>query len=219
MGRKAIPLETQTGVLTLSGRRCAFCFGLDKDESEKAGQIAHVDRDSSNNHIQNLAFLCLEHHDKYDTRTSQSKGYTEGELLSYREALYCKRDPKREIERGGEMYDDYDEYAPLIPPKWLHFYKEALSFHAGPHRTQSAVITLIDGDKSLEEINSGIPPCDLKWTKDILEGTIESGWVKQLSDGRFRLAVGGKTLLECLEALPNAVKEDAWRKNWFPDSA
>ena len=80
--------EIETAVLTASARRCALCFGLNHDFSEKAGQIAHVDQDSSNSSIGNLAWLCLEHHDKYDSRTSQSKGYTETELKEYRDKLH-----------------------------------------------------------------------------------------------------------------------------------
>lgn len=87
--RPVIPFGIQTAVLTKSGRRCALCFGLAGDLSEKPGQLAHVNRDSSDNTEGNLAYLCLPHHDQYDSRTSQSKGLTAGELLTYREALYA----------------------------------------------------------------------------------------------------------------------------------
>lgn len=80
---------TETELLTLSGRRCAICFAVDGDTSEKGGQIAHIDRNPSNNQIENLCFLCMTHHDKYDTRTSQSKGLTEHEVRSYRDRLYA----------------------------------------------------------------------------------------------------------------------------------
>jgi hypothetical protein len=55
--------------------------------SEKKGQIAHLDRDPSHNDPDNLAFLCLEHHDQYDSRPSQSKGLTPEEVKRYRAAL------------------------------------------------------------------------------------------------------------------------------------
>lgn len=51
------------------------------------GQIAHVDRDAANNDPDNLAFLCLLHHDMYDSRSLQSKGMTPAELRSYRDEL------------------------------------------------------------------------------------------------------------------------------------
>jgi hypothetical protein len=71
-------------VLAGSRRRC---FALRKDDAEKRGQIAHLDRDRSNNSPDNLAFFCLEHHDQYDARTSQSKGLTIEETRRYRAEL------------------------------------------------------------------------------------------------------------------------------------
>jgi uncharacterized coiled-coil protein SlyX len=78
----------ETEVLRRSGRRCCLCFGLCRDFEVKQGQIAHLDRDSANTTIENLVFLCLEHHNQYDTRTSQSKGLTIQEVKAYREELY-----------------------------------------------------------------------------------------------------------------------------------
>ena len=54
----------------------------------KAGQIAHLDRDKANAALDNLAFLCFEHHDRYDSRTSQSKNFSIAEVKAYREELY-----------------------------------------------------------------------------------------------------------------------------------
>ena len=85
--RSKIPLETETEVLLRSRRRCALCFGLNRDASIKRGQIAHLNRDRSNNKIENLAFLCLDHHDQYDSRTSQSKGLKITEVQYYRAEL------------------------------------------------------------------------------------------------------------------------------------
>lgn len=94
MGRKAVPQETQAKVLTACRRRCAVCFGLHRDRGDKTGQIAHLDRDATNPSFENLVFLCLEHHDLFDTRTSQSKGLTPNEVRGYREELTAA------IERG-----------------------------------------------------------------------------------------------------------------------
>lgn len=54
-----------------------------------------MDRDASNNEIENFAFLCLTHHNQYDTRTSQTKGLTEGEVRHFRQKLHdlIARDP------------------------------------------------------------------------------------------------------------------------------
>lgn len=87
--RVAIPEATQTELFTKSGRRCAICFALHGDTAVKAGQIAHLDHDPSNNKIENLCFLCVQpHHEQYDSRTSQTKGLTEHEVRSYRDRLY-----------------------------------------------------------------------------------------------------------------------------------
>lgn len=87
--RKNIPLQIVADVTTACRRRCCICFALDKDDKEKRGQIAHLDHDPSNNAPDNLAFLCLPHHDDYDTRRSQSKGLTIDEVKRYRTELWA----------------------------------------------------------------------------------------------------------------------------------
>ena len=86
--RKPIPPHIQAKILTQSARRCALCFGLAGDLSLKKGQIAHIDQNSSNNTEENLVFLCLEHHDEFDSQTSQSKGLMPAEVEEYRKRLY-----------------------------------------------------------------------------------------------------------------------------------
>ena len=88
MVRKKVPDTTQSEVLTRSRRRCCICYGLYGDLEIKKGQIAHLDKDNSNPDLENLAFLCLEHHDHYDSQTSQSKNYTIDEIKHYRQELY-----------------------------------------------------------------------------------------------------------------------------------
>lgn len=86
--RIPIPKEIEADVLIKSKRRCCLCYGINRDLDEKAGQIAHLDKDSSNNKFDNLAYMCLVHHDRYDSRTSQSKNYTIKEIKYYRDQLY-----------------------------------------------------------------------------------------------------------------------------------
>ena len=88
MVRKKVAQEIETAVLTRSGRRCCLCVGINGDWEIKLGQIAHIDHDSSNDSEDNLVFLCMPHHDQYDSKTSQSKGITEGEVRKYRQELY-----------------------------------------------------------------------------------------------------------------------------------
>ena len=88
MTRKPVPPSTQATVLVQSRRRCCLCYGLNRDTSLKVGQIAHLDGDSSNPSLANLAFLCFEHHDRLDSQTSQSKNFTVEEVKAYRDELH-----------------------------------------------------------------------------------------------------------------------------------
>jgi tetratricopeptide (TPR) repeat protein len=86
--RRRIRQSTQDGVLTDSRRRCCLCYGLNRDLGEKKGQIAHLDGNPANNDLDNLAWLCFDHHDQLDSRSKQGKGLTVGEAKRYRAELY-----------------------------------------------------------------------------------------------------------------------------------
>lgn len=89
MARKRLSDDTMRTVIVQSRRRCCMCYGLSRDASLKQGQIAHLDRNPSNDSTDNLTFLCLDHHDQYDSRTSQSKGFLASEVKEYRNELYA----------------------------------------------------------------------------------------------------------------------------------
>ena len=72
-----------------SRRRCALCYKLKGDLTEKKGQIAHLDQNPANYAEGNLAWLCLEHHSEYDSRTSQHKNYTMPEVKKARDDLHA----------------------------------------------------------------------------------------------------------------------------------
>ena len=86
--RRPFSKAVETKVLVASRRRCALCYGLTGDTTEKEGQIAHVDRDAGNAAEENAAWLCLKHHSRYDSRSQQAKGHTPEELSVYRTMLY-----------------------------------------------------------------------------------------------------------------------------------
>jgi hypothetical protein len=94
--RKPISPEVAAQVLLASRRRCCICYGLHRDLKVKQGQLAHLNRDPSDSSADNLAFMCLEHHDWFDSKTSQSKGPTVEEARHYRDRLY------NEFRRGDE---------------------------------------------------------------------------------------------------------------------
>lgn len=100
--RKSINSQTQAEVLLNSRRRCCLCFGFERDFNLKKGQIAHIDRNNSNPKIENLVFLCFNHHDEYDSQTSQSKGISAKELENYKIELQ-KHIAEWEIQKRAEQ--------------------------------------------------------------------------------------------------------------------
>ena len=65
-----------------------MCYGLRGTKEVKDGQIAHLDRDRTNPDVENLAYLCLDCHKMYDTKSNRVQGYTPGEVRYYRDQLY-----------------------------------------------------------------------------------------------------------------------------------
>lgn len=86
--RKKVPLADEADVLVRSGRRCCICYALKGNFQEKKGQIAHLDHNPENVLVDNLCFLCLDHHNEYDSQRRQSKGFTLKEVKQYRSDLY-----------------------------------------------------------------------------------------------------------------------------------
>lgn len=85
--RKKIEPQVETQVLVECRRRCCLCVFLEGNTNVKNGQIAHIDGNHANNKKQNLVWLCLEHHNQYDSRTSQTKNITAYEVKHYRDNL------------------------------------------------------------------------------------------------------------------------------------
>lgn len=101
--RRAVSEQLVTEVMIRSRRRCCLCVFLDGRDEVRPGQLAHLNHVASDNRRDNLVYLCLEHHDRYDGRTSQSKGLTEGELRHWRdllEARYADRTPAVKVEHA-----------------------------------------------------------------------------------------------------------------------
>jgi hypothetical protein len=82
--------SVETAVLMASRRRCCLCVFLNERDETCRGQIAHLNRNRSDSRFQNLVFLCLHHHDEYDSQTSQSKAFSIDEVREYRNQLYAK---------------------------------------------------------------------------------------------------------------------------------
>lgn len=86
--RRSLSPDDEAKVLEKCRRRCCVCFVLDNDALKKKGQLAHLDHDRSNNAIDNFVYLCLFHHDTYDSKTSQTKNLTEREVRLYQKRLH-----------------------------------------------------------------------------------------------------------------------------------
>src|SRR5579862_3186738 len=87
--RKYIPADIETALFAKARRRCCVCFGLHGDLEPKEGQIAHLDKNPANPAESNLVWLCLPHHNQYDSTTSQSKNLQRHEVVMYRDELYA----------------------------------------------------------------------------------------------------------------------------------
>lgn len=85
--RRPLPKTTETAILTQCHRRCCLCFYLANVHGVRKGQIAHLNHDRTDHRPSNLAFLCFDHHDEFDSRTSQSKRLTASEVRFYRNQL------------------------------------------------------------------------------------------------------------------------------------
>ena len=142
--RASISPEVVADVLVASRRRCCLCFALSNDSGEKKGQVAHLDQNSSNSSRDNLVFLCLDHHDQYDSRTSQAKGLTIDEVRQYRSQLQryvAKALPLSDAETAAALLANLDRPAFRTP-----FQQES----SLPRFRMAIVETIaaINGDKS-----------------------------------------------------------------------
>lgn len=182
----------------------------------KRGQFAHIDHDPNNNDIDNIVFLCFEHHDEYDSGTSQSASITANELKNYRKKLYdCIND---ELDSAAE----WNTTEHLVTSYWLYKQgptraeiEEALDFHAGPHRTRGALRMLMNGPKSMDTFKASIPG-DPNWISVIVTALVANGYAfGPISDkNEFRISPKGERLLRVLDEIPEFIKIAWWGANW-----
>ena len=212
--RPHLPRTIETEILIRSRRRCCVCYGLKRDLAEKRGQIAHLDRHRENNRPDNLAYFCLDHHDQYDSRTSQSKGLTEGEAKHYRQELYAA------LENGMSAPQFWLREPGSAPEKrpirWTQEHEEALKFFTGTQRSQAVVLALRNSSASIKEITGTIPPHDVNWMELIVKDLIAHGWVKQVAGDQnvFTLTENARRMLDALEEIPQPIKDEAWNQTW-----
>lgn len=109
MARKPIPDGTRANILLKSRRRCCLCFWLKGEDEVKKGQLAHLDGDNENVAEDNLVFLCLEHHDEYDSTPRLSKGLREKEVRNWRDELYKEMEYRFRTVTSGPLTILFDE--------------------------------------------------------------------------------------------------------------
>jgi hypothetical protein len=86
--RAHIPDDIEYEVVMRCKRHCCMCYGLDGLLKAADGQLAHLGRDPSKVEVDDLAYLCLECHKKYDTKNNRVLSYKPTEIRGYRTLLY-----------------------------------------------------------------------------------------------------------------------------------
>ncbi|MCE7869178.1 hypothetical protein DYH09_02240 [bacterium CPR1] len=125
MASDEIPPSNVNKILKVSERVCALCYQFERDLSVKRqGHVAHIDRkppgEKRNHKVDNLCWLCLAHHDLYDSTPRLSKGLQPAELRAYRDKVHqMVREEKAPQPYSGpravlEMEVDVAELWPLV---------------------------------------------------------------------------------------------------------
>jgi hypothetical protein len=97
----------------------------------------HINRKSHDSRFENLAWLCIDHHDEYDGSTSQSKGITPGELREYRDRLYRELNSKSSILNNSVdpiSSDGNSDDEPTVYEKVRERFGDELDFTLEPWR-------------------------------------------------------------------------------------
>lgn len=89
-----IPPATAGQVLYKSDYKCCVC-------NERGDHIHHLDSDTSNNNIDNLAFLCFPHHDLASLKGSLRKKLTKEAIIEFRKHHYQVIENRRKRELGA----------------------------------------------------------------------------------------------------------------------
>jgi len=221
MKRPPLPTRVRTEVAVKSKRICCACFGLYSDSDRKKGQFAHLDHNPRNNKVDNIAFLCFDHHDEYDSKTSQAASLSEEEIRHYRDDLYKFID-RREITFKWERKQALEavQYWMYRKGPTKAEIDEALKFYAGTHRSRAGMMLLDAGPKTLRQLLEAIPG-EVSWVTSIIDGLATTGWAfKPTSvDGNYRISPAGERVMRILDAIPDFIKKAAWAENWMPEGS
>ena len=219
MKRPALPMKVRTEVAVRSKRICCLCFGLNEDPERKKGQFAHLDHNPRNNKVDNIAFLCFDHHDEYDSSTSQAASVSDSEVRHYRDELY------KFVERRGKTFDTQKKQVLDAVGYWMYRkgpnkaeIDQALTFYAGTHRSKAGMMLLDDGPKTLGQLLKSIPG-EATWVSSIVNDLVTAGWAfgPHGSDDTYKISPVGERVMRILDAIPDFIKQAAWEENWMPE--
>jgi tetratricopeptide (TPR) repeat protein len=159
MARATVLEETQVALFAASRRRCCVCVALHHDRSIKPGQIAHLNHDSLDSRFDNLAWLCLAHHDIYDSTTRQSKGITLAEIRYYRDQLY--QEMSSETTAASQEIDFLRAYLRIIESDISpsHRYIDIVAKHLELLRSDVKRLQLQRDWQTLLEVRSRLREC------------------------------------------------------------
>ena len=97
--RPPIPSSMKAEVLFRNDHICCICRIKGKDV-----QIHHIDDNHNNNHIDNLAVLCLDCHSQVTGRRGLGQSYTPGEVRRYKRAWERKVQEARGVHQPNIRY-------------------------------------------------------------------------------------------------------------------
>lgn len=192
--RKSTPKNVETEVLTKCRRRCCLCFYINGNYDEVRGQIAHIDHNPSNADTDNLVFLCLEHHDQYDSKTSQSKGLTTEEVKLYRNQLHkdvltiSPQEPPQPVQaaalrvganptRKGKtqlaqiQIENTSKHAVRVT-SWYYMWREFKGESSGAVQTEHSSLPVLLHEREAHEFLGEVLDCDVEAIEEI--GVIDS---------------------------------------------
>jgi len=155
--RGSARIETKT--LIASRRRCCLCYYVKGIRGERRGQLAHLNQNPTSSGLDDLVWLCLEHHDEFDSRTRQSKNFTRDEVRHHRDRLY------REL---GVIDTD-------LPTRPLPYGTNDLV----RERYEAALVDVIDAsDGQLEYLSSAWRPIisDDEWSRQFFAYKAPNRW-------------------------------------------
>jgi hypothetical protein len=112
--RKKLSPRLEEEVLWRCRRRCCLCVFLKNRDEDVHGQIAHLNRNRDDNRFENLVYLCLDHHNQFDSTTRLSKGLTMQEVRRHRDELLA-RYPNAPLLKSGEPFQELKPLRPIDP--------------------------------------------------------------------------------------------------------